>query len=282
MERNDRVESNPLRRVGKVERKGHERVKRRAFTDEEMERLLAVSGPYALGYLCAVNTGLRRKELASLQWGDMHLNGDGSFALVRSATTKNRKAAKIYLRGQLVQMLSEIKPAKVAGNEPVLGGRIACMRKMHEHLRAAEIPVCNEQGYKVDFHALRMTYSTNLERVGASLQVRQELLRHCDPRLTSGSYTDPTRLETAGLVEKLPDFCGGKNQVTQLGTQTTGAPGHGVSLAGTVNGGAESSKEAENKGVCHSLSCAGTPGHGSSENPVAGVRIPLSPPFSCM
>jgi integrase len=276
MERNDRVESNPLRRVGKVERKGYERVKRRSFTDEEMERLLAASGLHALGYLFAVNTGLRRKELASLQWGDVHLNGEASFALVRSCTTKNRKAAKIYLRAQLVQILSEIKPAKVAGNESVLAGRIACMRKMHEHLKAAGIPVCNEQGYKVDFHALRMTYSTNLERVGGSLQVRQELLRHCDPRLTSGSYTDPTRLETAGLVEKLPDFSGGKNKYTQLGTQTTGATRHGVSLVGTMNGGAESSKEAENKGDCHSLSCAVTPCHGSSEEPVGGVRIPLS------
>ena len=62
MERNDRLESNPLRRVGKVERKGHETVKRRSFTNDEMRRLLTVAGHYRLGYLAAVNTGLRRKE----------------------------------------------------------------------------------------------------------------------------------------------------------------------------------------------------------------------------
>src|ERR1039458_6101894 len=53
MERPDGVETNPLRRVGNVERKGYEKVKRRAFTHEEMRRLVAVSGLYALGYLAA-------------------------------------------------------------------------------------------------------------------------------------------------------------------------------------------------------------------------------------
>ena len=55
-----------------------------------------------------------------------------------------------------------------------------------------------------------MTYNMNLELAGASVQVRQELLRHSDPRLTTGAYTDTTRLETASLIEKLPDFLGEK------------------------------------------------------------------------
>ena len=46
--------------------------RRRSFTNDEMRRLLAVAGLYALGYLAAVYTGLRRKELSSVQWGDEH------------------------------------------------------------------------------------------------------------------------------------------------------------------------------------------------------------------
>ena len=104
-------------------------VKRRSFTNEEMRRLLAVAGLYALGYLAAVNTGLRRKELASVQWGDVHLDTDRPFILVRSATTKNRKASKIYLKSQLARMLADIKPAAVAADELVFAGRIApCAR----------------------------------------------------------------------------------------------------------------------------------------------------------
>jgi integrase len=72
-----------------------------------------LSGLFGLGYLAAVNTGLRRKELASVQWGDMHLDADRPFILVRSATTKNRKGYKIYLRSQLARLLVEIKPGAV-------------------------------------------------------------------------------------------------------------------------------------------------------------------------
>jgi integrase len=264
MERNDRLESNPLRRVSKVERKGYEKVKRRSFANEEMQRLLAVSGIYGLGYLAAYYTGLRRKELSLVQWGDVHLDADRPFILVRSVTTKNRKAGKIYLKSSLARMLADIKPATVAANEFVFAGRIASMRKMHEHLKAVEITIVNEQGYKVDFHALRVTYSTNLELVGASLQVRQELLRHSDPRLTAGAYTDTTRLETASLIEKLPDFLsdGQRTNDTQLGTQSTGGAGHGLSRPVTENGSGELVKPIEAKGDCHALSLAVATGHG--------------------
>jgi integrase len=256
MERNDRLESNPLRRVGKVERKGYETVKRRSFTNDELRRLLAVAGPYGLGYLVAVNTGLRRKELSSVQWGDMHLDADRPFILVRSSTTKNRKASKIYLKSQLARLLADMEPAAVAADKLVFVDRIASMRKMHEHLKAAGIAVWNDQGCKVDFHALRGTYNTNLELAGASVQVRQELLRHSDPRLTTGPYMDATRLETASLIEKLPDFTDETKTDTQLDTQTTGAGGHGVAQAVTKNARDENGKQVEIKGESHGLTPA--------------------------
>jgi integrase len=270
MERHDRLENNPLRRVGKVERKGYETVKRRSFTNDEMRRLLAVSGLYALGYLAAVNTGLRRKELASVQWGDVHLDAERPFILVRSSTTKNRNAGKIYLRSQLARMLQEIKPASVAADELVFAGRIASMRKMHGHLQAAEIVVCNEQGCKVDFHALRMTYNMNLELAGASVQVRQELLRHSDPRLTTGAYTDTTRLETASLIEKLPEFV----DDTQLDTHATVASRPDVTQAVTDNGSSEGSEPVEGIDESHGLTPAVAACHAGQPNTVSGFESP--------
>jgi len=274
MERNDRLESNPLRRVGKVERKGHETVKRRSFTNEEMRRLLAVAGLYALGYLAAVNTGLRRKELASVQWGDVHLEVERPFILVRSATTKNRKANKIYLKSQLARMLADIKPVAGAADDLVFAGRIASMRKMHEHLKAADIKRLNEQGCKVDFHALRMTYNMNLELAGASVQVRQELMRHSDPRLTTGPYTDTTRLETASLIEKLPDFLGETKADTQLGTQTTGANSPDVAQAVIVSVGDGKSEHVENTGESHDLTPAVAVCHSGQSKAVSEFESP--------
>jgi len=273
MERNDRLENNPLRRVGKVERKGHETVKRRAFTHEEMRRLVSVSGLYALGYLAAVNTGLRRKELAAVQWGDVHLDAAAPFILVRSATTKNRQSGKIYIKSRLARMLKDIKPATVAADELVFAGRIAVMRKMHEHLKVAEIPVYDGQGRKVDFHALRMTYNMNLESVGASLQVRQELLRHSDPRLTAGTYMDGTRLETASLIEKLPDYQDGTND-TQLDIQATGASCRDVAQSVMVNGEHEMTEHDENIGESRGLTPAVADCHAAHSSGVVGFESP--------
>jgi integrase len=274
MERHDRLENNPLRRVGNVERKGYEKVRRRSFTHEEMARLLAVAGPYALGYLAAVNTGLRRKELCSVQWGDVHLDTASPFIMVRSCTTKNRKAGKIYLKSQLARMLKEIKPESGMADELVFASRIAPLRKIHQHLKAAGIPACNEQGEKVDFHALRKTYNTNLELVGASLQVRQELLRHSDPRLTAGTYMDTTRLETASLIEKLPDFLGEKLDCTQLRTQATVSASPDVAQAVTANRDAECAETLANKGDSHALSLAVATGHIGQQTGALGFESP--------
>ena len=274
MERHDRVESNPLRKVGNVERKGFETVKRRAFTHEEMRRLVAVSGEFALGYLAAVNTGLRRRELACVQWGDVHLDNGTPFILVRSNTTKNRQAGKIYLKSGLAQQLASIKPLDVAADELVFAGRIAWMAKMHQHLKAAGIPVHDGQGRKVDFHALRMTYNMNLESVGASLQVRQELLRHSDPRLTAGTYMDGTRLETASLIEKLPDYVNGNKADTQLGTQATGASGHAVTQTVTANGCMKNAEPIANIEESHGLSPAVADCHGEPSTTLSGFESP--------
>jgi hypothetical protein len=260
--------------VGNVERKGFEKVKRRAFTHDEMRRLVAVSGLSALGYLAAVNTGLRRKELAAVQWGDVHLDAATPFILVRSNTTKNRQAGKIYLKSCLAQMLKDIKPANAAADELVFAGRIAVMSKMHKHLLAAAIPVFDGQGRKVDFHALRMTYNMNLESVGASLQVRQELLRHSDPRLTAGTYMDGTRLETASLIEKLPDYLDGKASDTQLGTQATVASSPGVAQAVTASGSFENSERAGNIDESHDLSPAVTGCHNEPSDTMPGFESP--------
>jgi len=95
MQRATRLENNPLQTVGKVKTAGREKVQRRALTDEEVRRLLAVAGPRRPVYLTAINTGLRRAELKSLQKGDCHLYGDNPCLKVRASTTKNEKAVRI-------------------------------------------------------------------------------------------------------------------------------------------------------------------------------------------
>jgi integrase len=211
---------NPFKRVKKTDGRGQETVKRRAATQADMEGLLGVAGKYAVGYLAAVTTGLRRGELSKLEWGDLHLDAAQPVALVRAATTKDRKPAKAYLGRELVAELKKLHSPGVPSNCLVLAGRIPTMKRMLEHLAQAGIPYVDDQGRRLDFHALRMTFDTNLAIAGVSDAVRMKLMRHKSPRLTMETYTDSEKVPVAGALARLPEFGCWENGKQHTGKDT--------------------------------------------------------------
>ena len=68
------------------------------------------------------------------------------------------------------------------------------METYRRDLAKAGIPYLDEQGRRVDFHSLRLTFGTNLVLSGAHPRVVQELMRHSDIRLTMKLYTDVSKL----------------------------------------------------------------------------------------
>jgi hypothetical protein len=74
-----------------------------------MLRLLAVAGERKPVYLMAVHTGLRRSELAALNWDDLHLDAVTPFVEVRASTTRNSKPAEMRLLCELAAALGELK-----------------------------------------------------------------------------------------------------------------------------------------------------------------------------
>ena len=73
MEKVGRISNNPLQHVEKADGRGKLKRERRAFTEDELRRLLDVAGPNRMAYFLAARTGLRRGELEQLTWGDVHL-----------------------------------------------------------------------------------------------------------------------------------------------------------------------------------------------------------------
>jgi hypothetical protein len=73
-------------------------------------------------------------------------------------------------------------------------------------LESAGIPYRDEDGRVADFHALRHSYVTLLERNGVSPKLAQELARHSDIRLTMNVYTHARLHDLAGAVEGLPSL----------------------------------------------------------------------------
>jgi integrase len=120
LQRNGRVVANPLKVVGKVEVRGRETRQRRAFTEDELRRLLSVAGARKAVYLMAAYTGLRRGELEQLEWSDVHIDDSPeAFIEVRASTTKNHKKATIKLHSDVVPVLREWKAANGDKNQRV-------------------------------------------------------------------------------------------------------------------------------------------------------------------
>ncbi|HZM06229.1 MAG TPA: site-specific integrase [Candidatus Saccharimonadales bacterium] len=260
----------------KTNGRGLETLKRRAATQAEMESLLSVAGDYAVAYLAAVTTGLRRGEVSKLERGDLHLDTAQPFALVRAATTKDRNAAKVYLGRQVVAELKMLCSPGMPTNNLVLAGRMPTMNKMREHLSAAGVAFKDGQGRRLDFHALRTTFDTNLAIAGVSDAVRMKLMRHKSPRLTLETYTDSEKVPVEATLAKLPEFGCGANRYEDTGKDT------GISVQGSqsvskpvtainiLNG----EKTLANIGESHGLSPFVILGHAKSNGGEGGIRTP--------
>ena len=208
MQRAGRLDQNPVQSVRKVKTAGQEVVKRRALTNNEVRRLLEVAGPRKAVYLIAVNTGLRRAELAALQKGDCFLYGDNPYLKVRASTTKNNKAATIWLNEEVAAELKTLVAARADLDEAVFEA-IPDMDQFRKDLAAAGIPF-EVQGRRADFHALRHTLATNLACCGVLPRVAMEFMRHSEMRLTNKTYTDVAHLSLAEAADMLPKFTTGK------------------------------------------------------------------------
>ena len=60
-------------------------------------------------------------------------------------------------------------------------------------------------GRYADFHSLRYTWGTYLQRNGVNSRTAMELMRHSDRKLTDKIYTDSNLLPLGEVVRNLPD-----------------------------------------------------------------------------
>jgi integrase len=138
MERHERIEKNPLKRVQKVQTNGRQVRLRRAFTDDEMKRLLKVAGTRKVVYLMAIYTGLRRGELSKLLRTDLHLDAAQPFINVRASTTKNHKQAILALHPDLVPELNSVLASLPDAYDDHLQGRPeSCRDRIYQRPRPA-------------------------------------------------------------------------------------------------------------------------------------------------
>ena len=160
------------------------------MTPREQTALLStVSAARQRTYLLALTTGLRRGELAALAAEPGRLDLAAGVVRLRPEETKNREETCLPVPEPVLRLL------RGAG----LSLDIPTMKDWHRDLLNAGIEYETSEGV-ADFHALRVTFATNLARAGVPLVVAQKLMRHSDPKLTSNVYS---RFGTAEVREAL-------------------------------------------------------------------------------
>ncbi len=268
LRKQNRVATNPFELVTKVDARGKESFHRRALNDDEARQLLA--GPRRSLYLLALHTGLRRGEINALRWGDLHLDVTNPFYVVPVAKSKSRKEQPRPLHPELVRELQAMKSAEKAISEAlVFPEQVPAMKVIRADFKTAGIPLVDERGHRVDFHALRMTYITRLQRAGVSPREAMELARHSDMRLTMKTYTDAAALPLAATVRGLPSF-----DDSQIDSQTLVAGGQSVSPSVIGVKAIKVGKTVGNIDENHEESLSVYAGHKNGNGGERGIRTP--------
>ncbi|MEN6441923.1 MAG: site-specific integrase, partial [Syntrophobacter sp.] len=186
----DMIERNPFSR-GKslLVKENNRRV--RFLTEEEIKKLLPECQKHLRPIvICALNTGMRKSEILSLEWSQVR-NG-----FIYLEKTKNNEARQIPINDMLESLFSELKKAqglgarnvftfakgehKIKGDKPVRERKgPAPLPEMVQNVRTAFAGALDRAGIKgCRFHDLRHTFASHMVMRGASLKDIQELLGH--------------------------------------------------------------------------------------------------------
>lgn len=123
--------------------------------------------------LLAMNTGLRRRELLTLQWTDIDLVD--RMLTVREETAKSGKQRYVPLNAEAHAVLMQWRAQR--GMEGAIFGISDVNASWGRVLEAAEI-----RNFR--FHDLRHHFASRLVRAGVDLNTVRELLGHADIKMT--------------------------------------------------------------------------------------------------
>jgi integrase len=217
----ERTDRDRLVSLSRLNAKTDPRHERRALSETELRAILAAAAQSPdnleglngndrhMLYATAMVTGFRASELASLSPSDFDLSSDRPTVTVKAAYSKNRRQSVQPLppdvAGALRGYLADRPTGRVVWNGTWNKNAAEMLRA---DLGAAGIPYRDSAGRVADFHALRHSYITLLERSGVSPKLAQELARHSDIRLTMNVYTHARLHDLVGAVEGLPTLIG--------------------------------------------------------------------------
>ena len=161
-------------------------------------------------YSMALGTGLRLKELLSLNVGDVSPEGRGVRQRVVLLVTKGNRRGEVFLPPRLQPKLKRFLSWKRKNSQPLEQDQPLFLSAQGRRLspRAAQWRFAwwqERAGFdrRYNFHALRHSAVTNVYRASKNLFLAQRFARHASP-LTTIVYTHPADEELWEGVRDLP------------------------------------------------------------------------------
>jgi integrase len=237
----ERIMANPLMRIPRADENADRRRQPRAFSPDELVRLLdaarrrplvealkfnrgwrkgqrgarirpetrtkfeTLGRERALIYKTLFLTGLRLGELSAIRICDVVLDGEAPHIVLQARHEKNRQGSSIALRADLADNLRHWIGCRT-GTEPLFAVSSNLVKVLDRDLRFAGIPKRDERNRTACVHSLRHTFATLLSRGGVTPRVAQAAMRHSSLDLTMSVYTDPKLLDVAGALGVLPEL----------------------------------------------------------------------------
>ncbi len=205
------LEKSPLDSLGEFDTTPQ--TTRRELTSGEIEKLLDVVPAHRrLLYQTALCSGLRASELRALRVTDLDVERGG--LRLRAEITKNRQSGFQPLPAALVEKLADFVtsgtaselyekyPQADAPEDPLLHVPSHTSRRFAKDCGKADIAI-RSFGGKVDFHALRVTYTSAVLAEGTDIKTAQTLARHATPNLTLNTYGRAREQRLAEVAERV-------------------------------------------------------------------------------
>ena len=207
----------PFKSIRKLNQELDQRIKRRAMTAAEVERLLQVAnsdkdtekwkaGERALAYRLLLGTGLRSTELSLLT--SNQIDFDQCRLRVEATKTKNKKADILPMRPDLVQSVKEwVETHGIQPQDRIFRHNASLIREsFYKDLATLGIERKDSGGRCLDVHALRKTFGTMLAKAGVPLTTTQRLMRHSSPVITAKLYIDVDPVDMMQALNQLPTY----------------------------------------------------------------------------
>lgn len=177
----------------------------RALSEEEISELLLVADADSRDiWILFLDSGLRKREMASLTWADIDF--EAQQIRVRAEETKTGKGRTIPMSDGVLQILDrrhkEADPEPGDVVLPSICGRPFYTQALHVFKLDAEAAGIDPAG--VHIHGLRRTFATRLIRAGADPKTVQTLLGHSTLELTLQLYTDAKAMDLRSAINRLP------------------------------------------------------------------------------